>query len=123
MSAKDLQALSAALELGIQLNRSILERLKSGAGLETLDELFAAKASSLEALKRAAAGLNEGEKPSLQEMALTHDLQASLARTEGKLTEALGERQRGQKNVSAVTKAYGSMGLDKSGQNRLDFET
>jgi hypothetical protein len=123
MSNNALAEMIAAFELSLQSTQSILDRLQSGEALESLEDLFRVKATALEALKRAAVGLGAIEKPSPLEMARVHELQASSARLEAKLAETLGQRQRSVGNVSAITKAYGSKGLDKEPSRRLDLET
>jgi hypothetical protein len=115
--------LIAAFEKNIQLNQAILESLQKGQPLNALDELFAAKASSLEVLKKASAALGDAENPSSPEMAQAHQVQASAARLEAKLAEILGEKQRNPKSVSAVTKAYGPNKIDKASPGRLDLES
>ena len=111
-----LQSLVENIEILIGLNKKILQGLHSGVSLDSLDAFFSAKVKALQALSFAAESVSRNSNPdSQQRVTQAHAGQAQLARLEAQLAEALSAVHSKQKNVSAVTKAYSDVTVDKLG--------
>ena len=120
MSGQGVEDLAAAFDRCDRLNQDILSHLAAGGALEGLTGLFKAKQEALRALESPSQALVASVG---QDLSAVHAAQARAARSEAQLSEALGKLQRSVKNVSAVTKAYGSKLVDKLGTKNLDLES
>ncbi len=116
-----LRELAGAFQEALRLNERALERLEQGASLESLDELFAAKAEALARLEAFDLGSLKGSGGPVEALFEAQEAQSRCARSETRLAEALSQRRRLQKNVNQVTEAYGSKVVDKLGTKGLDL--
>jgi hypothetical protein len=120
MSGQSARDLAVAYDRCDRVNQEVLCHLEAGGALEGLTGLFKAKQEALKALQAPLQALVASPG---QDLSAVHAAQARAARSEAQLSEALGKLQRSVKNVSAVTKAYGSKLVDKLGTKNLDLES